>query len=350
MAASIPQQSPVKDQDHELRTKLILASLVSLGVLAVLYGLVKYSLGYGQVRETIFNAVFAQWQLEDWGHCMIVPFAAGFIVYLERGKLAAIRLSGAGGGFWMLCLGFFLYWFGFKADDIYFSYVAGQLLIAALVIWFCGWEWMRVLTFPWLLLIFMWPLLFLESFISFPLRLLVSHAGVAILNIIGVHSVLNGTGILSAADPLRHLAQGELFAVDVALPCSGMRSLFALMMVSALYGYFTIRSAWGRLTLFLLSVPLAIAGNICRIVMLTLGTMLLGVEKAIGTLDRPSFFHMLAGYVVFLVALGGMVLIAGWISPEKTKKLSVTGAGMSSPPTEVPGQIKSDQKDRGDLY
>jgi len=319
-------------------------------MLAVLFGLVKYSLGYGQVRETIFNAVFAQWQLEDWGHCMIVPFAAGFIVYLERAKLASTRPTGAGAGFWILCLGFFLYWFGFKADNIYFSYAAGQMLIAALVIWFCGWAWMRILAFPWLLLIFMWPLLFLESFISFPLRLLVSHAGVVILNLIGIHSVLNGTGILSAPDPLHNLALGQVFAVDVALPCSGMRSLFALMMVSALYGYFTIRSDWGRLTLFLLSVPLAIAGNICRIVMLTIGTKVLGVEKAIGTLDHPSFFHMLAGYIVFVVALGGMVLVAGWISPEKTKKLTVSGARKSSPPTEGPEQIKSDRKDRGDLY
>lgn len=297
-----------------LRGKLIAAALVSLGVFVVLFGFIKYSLGYGQVRETIFKAVLAQWQLEDWGHCMMVPFAAGFIVFLDRAKLISIPMAGAASGFWILCCGFFLYWFGFKADNIYFSYAAAQILLAGLIVWFGGWGWMRELSFPWLFLIFMWPLLFLENFISFPLRMMVSHAGVVVLNVVGIHSVLNGTGILSAADSLRHLAQGERFAVDVALPCSGMRSLFALLMVSALYGYFSIKGAWGRLTLFLVSIPLAIAGNICRIVMLTVGTMVMGSDRAIGSLEQPSFFHMLAGYMVFLVALGGMILVSTLIN------------------------------------
>jgi exosortase len=189
----------------------------------------------------------------------------------------------------------------------------------------------------------MWPLLFLENFISFPLRMMVSHAGVLILNLAGIPSDLNGTGILSAADPVHHLAQGQRFAVDVALPCSGMRSLFALLMVSALYGYFTIREVWGRLVLFLVSVPLAIAGNICRIVMLTVGTMVMGSEWAIGSLAHPSFFHMLAGYAVFIVALCGMVLVSGLINhlvvsknqvPERSveNKVKASGISFSTPP------------------
>jgi exosortase len=328
---------------QSVRFRLLSAALVSLVVFAVLFGIMKYSLGYGQVRETIFNAIRAQWGLEDWGHCMMVPFAAALIVFLERSKLMTIRLAGSEAGFWILCCGFFLYWFGFKADNIYFSYAAAQILLAGLIVWFGGWAWMSALIFPWLFLIFMWPLLFLENIISFPLRMIVSHAGVVILNLIGIPSVLNGTGILSAADPIHHLAQGERFAVDVALPCSGMRSLFALLMVSALYGYFSIRSAWGRLILFLVSVPLAIAGNICRIVMLTVGTLLIGSEKAIGSLDHPSFFHMLAGYVVFLVALGGMILTSSVIDRLDKRNRVQTVAKNSKPST-------SNHNNSGDLY
>jgi len=342
MAHALPQEP--SGTNRNFRWKLTMASLVSVGVLVVLFGFVKYSLGYGQIRETIFNAVRAQWRLEDWGHCMMVPFAAGFIVYLERSRLSPVSMAGAASGFWILLCGFFLYWFGFRADDIYFSYAAGQILIAGLVIWFGGWGWMRILAFPWLFLIFMWPLLFLESFISFPLRLMVSHAGVVILNLIGIPSVLNGTGILSAADSLHHVAIGEKFAVDVALPCSGMRSLFALMMVSALYGYFTLKGVWARLILFSSSIPLAIAGNICRIVMLTTGTMFMGPERAIGSLEDPSFFHMLAGYVVFLVALGGMVLIAAVINRRPSIRQSSRKA-----PQNFASDPRSPQNP-GDLY
>jgi len=326
--------------------QLVSAVIVSIGLIVLFYGVVKYSVGYGQVRETIFNAVSLQWQLEEWSHCIMVPFAAGFIVFLDRAKLISIPIAGEISGFWILCCGFFFYWFGFKADNIYLSYAAAQILLAGLIVWFGGWRWMRELGFPWLFLIFMWPLLFLENIISFPLRMMVSHAGVVLLNIMGIHSILNGTGILSAADPVLHLAQGDKFAVDVALPCSGMRSLFALLMVSALYGYFTIKGTWGRLILFLVSIPFAIAGNICRIVMLTIGTMIMGSEKAIGSLEHPSFFHMLAGYVVFLVALGGMILVAGLINrwtashqalPENTKSLLSTS-------------ISTENQNRGDLY
>jgi exosortase len=274
----------------------------------------------------------------------MVPFAVALIVFLERAKLTAIPLAGAGSGFWILCCGLFLYWFGFKADNIYFSYAAAQILLAGLIVWFGGWAWMRALFFPWLFLIFMWPLLFLENFISFPLRMMVSHAGVLILNLVGIPSILNGTGILSAADPLRHLAQGELFAVDVALPCSGMRSLFALLMVSSLYGYFSISGVLGRLTLFLTSIPLAIAGNICRIVMLTVGTMVMGSERAIGSLEHPSFFHMLAGYVVFLVALGGMILVSSLINKCASR------SQLTKKTLEMPLVRPSSPKTSGDLF
>jgi exosortase/archaeosortase family protein len=68
--------------------------------------------------------------------------------------------------------------------------------------------------------------------------------------------------------------------------------------------------------LFLSSVPLAIIGNLLRILMLTFGIMTIGPETAIGrdSLTDPSWFHMLAGYLVFAVALGGMLGI-GWLLP-----------------------------------
>jgi len=50
-----------------------------------------------------------------------------------------------------------------------------------------------------------------------------------------------------------------------------------------------------------------VAGNFARIIMLTLGTITLGPEVAIGSLEEPTTFHMLSGFLVFAVALGGML-------------------------------------------
>jgi exosortase/archaeosortase family protein len=117
---------------------------------------------------------------------------------------------------------------------------------------------------------------------------------------------------VSAPDFAAGLATGQRFAVDVADPCSGIRSLFALMMVSALYGYLVMDRAWQKWVIFLSSIPLAVAGNFARIIMLTLGTITLGAETAIGSIEEPTTFHLASGFLVFGVALGGM-LFTGWL-------------------------------------
>lgn len=321
---------------------MVSAVFVSALILGVLYAGIDYSTGYGQHRVSIFTQLKLQWGLEDWSHCMMVPFAALLIVYLDRAKLITLSLHGSRAGLPVLLLGFFLYWFGYKADNIYFSYAAAQILLAGMILWFGGSQWMKALAFPWAFLVFMWPLLVVSDYVAPPLRELVSHASVILLNIIGIPSVQNGTGILSAADITLNVPQGQRFAVDVALPCSGMRSLFALLMVSALYGYFTLNGIVRKGVLFFAAIPLAIAGNICRIVMLTIGTIVMGSEKAIGTLEHPSFFHMLAGYVVFVVALSGMLGVAHFLSVGVGSPASVT---KSNEPSVIPASAPE-----GDLY
>ena len=84
------------------------------------------------------------------------------------------------------------------------------------------------------------------------------------------------------------------------------------MMASALYGHMAMKNWWQKWILFLCSAPLAIAGNLARILMLTIGTIVFGSEFAIGKnpLTDPSWFHVIAGLLVFAVALGGMVGIS----------------------------------------
>ena len=139
-----------------------------------------------------------------------------------------------------------------------------------------------------------------------------SSVSVGFLNMVGLACLQSGTAIVSAPDFAAGLAAGQRFAVDVADPCSGIRSLFALMMVSALYGYFAMDRTWKKWVVFLSSIPLAVAGNFARIIMLTLGTVTLGAETAIGSLEKPTVFHMASGFLVFGVALGGM-LVVGWL-------------------------------------
>jgi exosortase len=159
-------------------------------------------------------------------------------------------------------------------------------------------------------MVFLWPMPFLDNIIAFPLRVLMSKLAYYSFNIIGLSCVQAGTAVVSASDPALGLREGQRFAVDVADPCSGIRSLFALCMVTALYGYFIFPKTWQKIVLFLCAAPLAVLGNWLRILMLTLGTIYMGADVAIGSIDKPTTFHMAAGFVVFAGALAGMLVIS----------------------------------------
>ena len=285
----------------------LIAGICALAALWLLYAFNPYAFGYGSHMVTVLHFANYIWQGEDWQHCYIVPFAIAGMIWFNRENLPAEGFTRSWIGLAMTVFGLFVYWVGYQADNIFIAYASFQILTGGMVLWLMGWKWAKALFIPWAFLVFMYPLTFLDNMIAFPLRMIMSEASVHVLNLMGIACIKSGTAILSAPDLLAGLRAGARFQVDVADPCSGIRSLFALMMVSALYGYFTQKGVWRKAVLFLCSIPLAIAGNLARILMITLGTIAMGPEVAIGTLEKPTFFHMLAGYLVFVVALAGML-------------------------------------------
>jgi exosortase len=282
-------------------------------LLAFLLGAIPYGTGYGFTRIPMTTMMSELWKMPDWEHCFLVPMAIAFIIYEMRDRLTVLRPTPTSWGIPVLLLGLFLYWAGQRVDNQYVGYASMQILVAAWIVLLLGWRFMLTLAFPWMFLVFLWPLLFLETYLAFPLRLVMSEASVNALNAIGIESVKIGTSIISAPNALTNLPAGARFSVDVADPCSGIRSLFALMMVSALYGFFVFRQWWKHALIFAASIPLAVLGNLVRILLLTIGTLLFGAEFAIGEgIEDPSTFHMVAGFFVFAVALSGMLAI-GWM-------------------------------------
>lgn len=295
--------------------------LASAAAIVFLFGLVPYASGYGASRVTVAHFATVLWSdaKGDWTHCYLVPFAIVAMVYFRRRQLREAPITPTWSGLALTVFGLAIYWLGFRADNIYIGYASFQVLTFGLVLLFCGREWMKILFFAWAFLVFLYPVPFLETNIAFKLRMVMSEASVAALNMMGIGAIKVGTAILSAPDKLAGLEAGKRFSVDVADPCSGIRSLFALMMVSALYGYFTQPGIWRKVVMFLCSMPLAVLGNLARIIMLTIGTIALGSDVAIGTEDHPSFFHMLAGYLVFGVAIAGLLGIGTLLNTDWRK-------------------------------
>jgi exosortase len=320
---------------------LLACALASVGLMALLL-LLQYSYGIGTSTYSLGRFIWSAWnESEDMGHGMIVVPAALFLVYQDRARLLAITPRPGWGGLAVLIAGLFLYWGGHQADVTFVGLFSLLIVLAGCVWWLLGREFLKQLSFPIAFLIFAIPFPGLDMMIALPLRFLMSKVSVVVLNHIGVPVILSGTGILSAPDPVHNLAAGQRFAVDVANPCSGIRSLFALMMVGALFARFTIRGFWRKWMLFLCTPPLAILGNMARILMLSLGTVAFGSEFALGKnpLEHPSWFHLLAGYLVFIVALLGMMGIGSLLNRDwegMFAKLFSAGKPHASPKDEPP--------------
>ena len=291
----------------------IAAAAAVIGISYTLFGWFPYASGYGATRASMFEFMSWIWKNNpEWEHCWLVPLAVIGLLYYRRKSLAEIPVEGSWLGLVALLGSMFVYWVGYLADNVYVGYASLLGFVGSAVLWLLGWRWLMALAFPIAFLSFMFPLPFMDNMLAFPLRIFMSNVSVAFLNFIGLSCLQQGTAIVSAPDFAAGLAAGERFAVDVADPCSGIRSLFALMMVIALYGYIAMDKPWQKWVVFLCSIPLAVAGNFARIIMLTLGTIVLGPEVAIGSLEEPTTFHMLSGFLVFAVALGGMLGV-GWL-------------------------------------
>ena len=293
---------------------------ISLGIMGlilwVLYGFFPYGQGYGSSAEPVFKLLMWMWDsknMPEWEHCWLVPFICAGLIYWKRSDLESVSVAGSTrSGAALMFLAAVLYWVGYMIDIVPLSFVSVQVTLGALLVWLFGWGFFRRISFPYLFLFFAWPMPFLESSLAFHLKVLMTQISVGFLNLIGVECLRRGSAIISAANYQYQMPEGFRFMLEVDSACSGIRSLFALMMISALGGYIMMPKAWQRWLLFLLATPLAVAGNFVRILMLTFGTLLFDRDYAIGREGSPSMFHMLSGFVVFGVALAGM-LASGWL-------------------------------------
>ena len=291
----------------------VLPFVVCLGACYVLFAQLPYAVGYGKYTVSLLEMTRTLWfGFSDWTHGILVFPLIAVILFLKRKELGQIPVKGSWLGLPVLLLAVLLYWFGYLTDLQYVGYLAIQTFVAGLVLWFLGNRFFRRIFFIWVFLLFAWPFVFLDQYVSFPLRLFMSSMSGHFLNLIGVPTVREGTAILSAADPAAGLANGQRFSVDIADPCSGIHSLFALTMISALYAIVVFRRWWQILLIVASAFPLAVFGNFCRILMLTFGAILFGSDFAIGSEQNPTWFHTGAGYLVYVAALGGILLV-GWL-------------------------------------
>jgi exosortase len=258
--------------------------LFALSIASLLWGFQEMLLKHA---PHMFNA-----KEEDLTYAWYVPIFSLYVLWTERSRLMeSIRnpeFLGVVLSLPFLVLGFI----GVRGIQLRFEIVAFAGLLITSTWAFFGRKCAKQMLFPAGYLLFCIPLASFLDVVTVHLRLLSTSVAYGALKGFGADIIRVGTAI-SAAD--------GSFSIDIAEPCSGLRSLFALMAITAAYAYFNQKTWLRRAFLFLLSVPIAIAGNVARILTICLVAAYADADFATG------FYHDYSGYVVFAVAIVLMV-------------------------------------------
>jgi len=252
----------------------------------------------GVLMAAVYYRILAKlvtdwWQIPDFSHGFLVPIFAAYLVWTKRTALLETKIAPTWSGIALVFLGLAVLLLGVYGAELFLSRISLVILLAGLVLGFGGWQLLKELRFPLLVLLLAIPIPFIVfNEITLPLQTLASKLASALLPLFGVPVLREGNVIELPAMKL-----------EVAEACSGIRSLMSLFTLAVFYGYFLDKSNLRRVLLALASIPIAIAANALRILGTGLCVQYWDPDKALG------FFHEFSGWVMFLVSLGCLYIV-----------------------------------------
>jgi len=251
------------------------------------------------------------WSRYDYySHGYMVPFAALWAATAQRSVWPTLRIEGQRLGVFPLAACLLLYLFASLAGIVSLQGLTLVLAVASTLYFARGAAWLGSLGFPIFYLIFMVPMpdRWLAPFIA-SLQIFVSATVIEILHLFSLPVYREGNVMV--------LPDGA--TLFVAEACSGITSIVTLVPLAVFLAYFTERTLVRRLCLVVAVIPLAMLGNLMRVILTIVAAMRFGVEFATGDL-----IHTWAGigtYVLGCLALLAVGSLMKKYFPEK-KSLS----------------------------
>lgn len=236
------------------------------------------------------------------GHGLFVPLIVAVLFWIKRKAFAGVTLRWWPPALLWLGLSALMHLAGFWIQQPRLSVLAMLLGIYSLIGLVWGPAVMRRSLFPFLLFGFCIPMGSMAEPISVPLRLLVSKIVVFITNtILGMNVIQDGTTLTTSS--------GQPY--EVAAACSGLRSLIATFLVAIVYAWLSFRTFGQRMILVLAAFPLAVAGNVLRLLIIVLASEVISPELG-PRLHNSEFFNLLPYIAVFL----GLFLVGRWLEKK----------------------------------
>jgi exosortase len=287
------------------------------------------------------------WNDENYSHGLLIPFIIGYIIWAHRDKFArvpaqpSVLLGGAAAVFALFAL-----WAGIAGAELYTQRLSLILLLAGTVIYFWGFNLLRLLLVPFGLLFLAMPIpAIVFNKIAFPLQLFASRCAVWSMSMLGIPVLRQGNII-----ELKPLNSFDTKKLEVVEACSGIRSLMTLLTLAVVFAYFThspsengpksggrfgfLRDYWfWRATIIVVSaVPIAILTNAFRVS----GTGVLA--HYYGTEVADGFFHSFSGWAIYIVAfimLFGIGILLDRFKPAQAEGEKSVGRRSPEPDSAV---------------
>jgi exosortase len=225
----------------------------------------------------------------------IVPIISGFVIWQRWRLLAALPIRGSWRGVPLVLAGVAALIVGDIGAETFLMRTSLIVILAGLVLFHFGSAMLRALTFPLGFSLFLVPMpgIFFYAMTA-RLQHLAAGIGAWALDLLGMAVFLEGNVIY-----LNSLTLG------VTEACSGIRSLMTLVALGIAWAHLMLPRFWMQVVLVVSILPITIVANAGRIVMTGLVGRLFGIEYAEG------FFHFVSGWLVFVVAILGLLAVHG---------------------------------------
>lgn len=264
-------------------------------------GAALFALLLAAVHHRTFAELWRVWETNDnYSHGPLVPLAAAFLVWRRRRELAALPARPSATGLAVVAAGCAMHVLGLRADVFALQGWSVLAMVTGLVLAFLGPAVTRALAFPLAFLAFMLPFPpFIVNPLSYGLKEMTLRLSTAGAEALGATMQRSGMTL--------YLVTGELRMEN---PCSGLRSLVALLATGALFAHLQPGGRWRRAVLLLAAVPIAMLGNAVRTTLL----ILIGHYRDVTAVEGP--LHDASGVLVYAVALVAMLGLRAALMPR----------------------------------
>lgn len=237
----------------------------------------------------------------NYSHGPLIPLISLYLVFSKRHEIAVANKNADNIGLIIILISLAIYFISLRAQINFIGSYSLILSLAGAIFLLFGIEIFRIIFFPVGYLIFMVPFwVGATDFIGNVLKLLSSIVVFNLFYLFEIPILREGV--------LLHLRNGSL---EVADPCSGIRSLIALLAIGTLLAMYMNSSILKKVLLALSIIPIVFIANTIRVLFFGI------VLELTGNIISEGFWHTMSGLIVFVMTLGTVIIVQRVLDNEK---------------------------------